>query len=90
MIQAGDKRQFGTHNLRHSLATSLISWGVDFKTVQGSLRHASPQTTLGIYAQVVDENKLAAQGLMWNAIWRNAPKIVNQRIAPKVVQTNAG
>jgi integrase len=76
VIKAADKRQFGTHNLRHSLATSLISWGVDFKTVQGSLRHANPQTTLGIYAQVVDENKLAAQRMMYDAIWRNAPKIV--------------
>jgi hypothetical protein len=42
----------------------LIPRGVDFKTVQGSLRRANPMTALSIYAQVVDENKLAAQGLM--------------------------
>ena len=76
MIQAGDKRQFGTHNLRHSLATSLISWGVDFKTVQGTLRHANPQTTLGLYTQVVDANMLAAQGMMWDAFWKTIPKMV--------------
>jgi hypothetical protein len=50
---------------------------VDFKTVQGSLRPANPQTTLGIYAQVVDENKLAARGMMYEAIWRNAPEMVH-------------
>lgn len=76
VIKADDKRQFGSHNFRTSLATSLISWGVDFKTVQGTLRHANPQTTLHIYAQVVDANKLAAQGLMYDAVWNTAPEIV--------------
>ena len=46
VIKPGDKRPFGLHVLRHSLATSLISWGTDVKTVQGMMRHANPQTTL--------------------------------------------
>ncbi len=50
--------------------------GVDFKTVQGSLRHANPQTTLYICTQVVDANKLAAQSLMDDAVWKSAPEIV--------------
>ncbi|MGA7243684.1 MAG: site-specific integrase [Terracidiphilus sp.] len=79
VIKADDKRQFGTHNLRHSLATSLISWGVDIKTVQGTLRHANPQTTLNTYTQVVDLNKLTAQGMMWDAVWENAQKTSENR-----------
>jgi integrase len=67
VIKADDKRQFGLHNMRHSLATSLISWGTDIKTVQTLMRHANVATTLGIYTQGVDANRIAAQGLVWDA-----------------------
>jgi integrase len=46
----------------------LISWGLDFKTVQTLLRHANPTTTLAIYAQGIDANRLAAQGAMMRAV----------------------
>lgn len=29
-----------------------------------------------IYTQVIDANKLAAQGLMYDAVWKTAPEIV--------------
>jgi integrase len=76
VIKPGDKRPFGLHVLRHSLATSLISWGTDVKTVQGMMRYANPQTTLGIYTQTVNGNMLTDQEMMYDAVWQNAPKIV--------------
>jgi len=58
------------------LATSLISWGLDFKTVQTLLRHSNPLTTLSVYAQVIDRNRLAAQGLMMDAVMKPASEMV--------------
>jgi integrase len=54
-------RRWGWHNLRHSLASWLVSEGVDLKTVSGILRHQTAAVTLKIYAHSVDANKLAAQ-----------------------------
>ena len=76
VIKKGDKRQFGLHNVRHSLATSLISWGLDFKTVHTLLRHANPTTTLAIYAQGIDANRLAAQGAMRRAVLHPVSDVV--------------
>jgi hypothetical protein len=39
------------------------------------MRHANPQTTLGIYTQSVDANMLTAQAMMYEAVGQNAPKI---------------
>ena len=55
-------KRWGWHNLRHSLASWLVSSGVDVKTVSSMLRHSNIKTTLGIYSHAVDSNKLAAQG----------------------------
>jgi integrase len=41
------------HDLRHYVATRLISNGVDPKTVANRLPHASPTTTLAIYSHFV-------------------------------------
>jgi integrase len=61
-------RRWGWHNLRHSLATWLVSEGIDLKTVSSMLRHSNPRTTLGIYSHAVDANKLAAQGQFLHAL----------------------
>jgi site-specific recombinase XerD len=50
------------HNLRHSLASWLVSEGVDVKTVSSILRHSNIKTTLGIYSHAVGPNQLATQG----------------------------
>ena len=55
-------KRWGWHNLRHSLASWLVSNGVDVKTVSSMLRHSNIKTTLAIYSHAVDSNKLAAQG----------------------------
>jgi integrase len=76
VIKDGDKRAFGLHVFRHSLATSLISWGLDIKTVQTLLRHANPTTTRALYAQGIDANRLAAQGAMMRAVLHPVSDVV--------------
>lgn len=44
------------HALRHTQATLLIGEGADVKTVQARLGHASPSTTLAIYAHAIVAN----------------------------------
>lgn len=44
------------HELRHTQATMLLGAGVDVKTVQTRLGHASPSITLGWYAHAIPEN----------------------------------
>ena len=56
-------KRWGWHNLRHSLASWLVSNDVDVKTVSSMLRHSNVKTTLAIYSHAVDSKKLAAQGV---------------------------
>ena len=51
ILSAGDQRRFGFHNLRHSLASFLVSVGTNPKVVQGLLRHSDVHTTLQLYSQ---------------------------------------
>jgi integrase len=61
-IQIPDGYRFGLHNLRHSLSNWLVNRGkVDPKTVQEMLRHAKVQTTLDLYTQGDNDNKISAQ-----------------------------
>jgi integrase len=43
---------FRYHDLRHYFASLLIADGVDVKTVQARLRHASSKTTLDTYGHI--------------------------------------
>jgi integrase len=61
-------KRWGWHNLRHSLASWLVSNGVDLKTVSSMLRHSNVRTTLGIYSHTVDSNRLAAQEQFLNTL----------------------
>ena len=45
----------GFHDLRRANATMMVVEGVDMKTAQKRLGHADIRTTLGIYAQAVEE-----------------------------------
>jgi len=68
ILAADDRRRFGFHTCRHSLATFLVSKDFDPKTVQSLLRHADVKTTLQLYAHGNMEKGLAAQGQMLEAI----------------------
>jgi integrase len=76
-IAAGVKlekgQRFGFHNLRHSLASFLVTKKkTDVKTVQRSMRHAKSTTTLDLYAQTDMDELIAAQELMLDAIFSRA------------------
>ena len=43
------------HDLRHLAATTMVAAGIDPKTVQRRLGHASLHVTLGLYAQATTE-----------------------------------
>jgi len=76
ILTADDSRRFGFHNLRHSLASFLVSVGTNPKVVQGLLRHSDVHTTLQLYSQSVSADRLAAQGTMLNAMGVR-PELVN-------------
>lgn len=52
------------HDLRHYVATQLISGGVDVRTVAGRLGHANPSVTLSTYAAWVPARDQEAALLM--------------------------
>lgn len=58
-------RRFGFHVLRHSLASFLVAGEdderTDPRTAQELLRHAHAATTIGLYSQSMDKNRLKAQ-----------------------------
>jgi integrase len=76
-IKAGVKlekgQRFGFHNLRHSLASFLVTKKkTDVKTAQRSMRHARVTTMLDHYAQTDMDELIAAQELMLDAIFSHA------------------
>ena len=52
------------HELRHTQASQLIANGVDIKTVQGRLGHASASLTMNQYAHALPENDRKAAELI--------------------------
>jgi integrase len=78
-VKLEDGQRFGFHNLRHSLASFLVTKKkTDVKTVQRSLRHAKSTTTLDHYSQTDMEELIAAQEMMLDAIFSHAGGPVNQ------------
>jgi integrase len=56
------------HDLRHYVATRLLSAGVDVRTVAGRLGHRNPSTTLNVYSHFVpetDQDAADALGLIF-------------------------
>jgi len=60
-VSIPDGHRWGLHNLRHSLSNWLVNSGTDVKTVQTMLRHSKSQTTLDLYTQGDNDNKISAQ-----------------------------
>jgi integrase len=76
VLAPGDQRRFGFHNLRHSLASYLVTQTkTDVKTVQSMLRHADIGTTLDIYTHAINKDKPVAQNLVMEAMMK--PGLVN-------------
>jgi len=76
ILAAEDRRRFGFHNLRHSLASFLVTQTkTDVKTVQSMLRHADVGTTLDLYTHAINKDKLVAQNQVMEAMMK--PGLVN-------------
>jgi len=76
ILAPDDRRRFGFHNLRHSLASDLVTQTkTDVKTVQSILRHADVGTTLDIYTHAINRDKLVAQNQVAEAMMK--PGLVN-------------
>ena len=56
------------HDLRHFAATSLLSAGIDVRTVSGRLGHANASTTLGTYAHFVGASDRRAADVLGEVI----------------------
>jgi len=52
------------HDLRHYVATRLLSAGVDVRTVAGRLGHRNAATTLNVYSHFVPESDRRAAEIM--------------------------
>jgi len=52
------------HDLRHAVATTLLAEGTDVATVAMRLGHASPVTTMRVYAHVLEVHDRKAAGVM--------------------------
>ena len=61
------------HDLRHFVATQLLSAGVDVRTVAGRLGHRNAATTLNVYAHFLEQSDRAAADIMGKLISLGPP-----------------
>jgi len=66
LIKHNFNKKLSFHNLRHTGATYLLQNGVDIKTVQERLGHATASITLDTYAHVLDGKDAEAAMTMQN------------------------
>jgi integrase len=70
-------KRFGFHQFRHSLSSFLTTKKkVDPKPAQTALRQSSVEFTLNKYTQTDNNELLAAQNLMLDAIFKSEPRAV--------------
>jgi integrase len=67
------------HDLRHFVATELLSAGVDIRTVAGRLGHRNAATTLNVYAHFLQQADRSAADIIGDVIGehRKTPKPVD-------------
>jgi integrase len=61
---AGQPFSVRAHDLRHTFASMLYDAGVDIKTAQKLLGHASPEITMQIYTHLSDAREASSIGKM--------------------------
>jgi integrase len=72
VLEEGWSKDFGWHNLRHSLAT-FLSGQIDPSVTMKALRHKRLATTMEIYSHRVHSTQMAAQGLYLEVIKKAKP-----------------
>lgn len=62
--ESPDRKPFSVraHDLRHTFATLLYDAGIDVKTAQKLLGHATPEITMAIYTHLTDAREVASLG----------------------------
>lgn len=65
-VKARDRYGFPyrMHDIRHAVATTLLSGGVHIRAVADILGHARPEVTLGVYAHALPQDHRAAAELL--------------------------
>jgi integrase len=71
--RAGFSDAVRLHDLRHFLATRMISSGVDVRTVSGRLGHRRTSTTVDRYAAFVPASDREAAGLLEASVLNSGP-----------------
>ena len=66
------------HDLRHYVATRLLTAGIDVRTVAGRLGHRNPATTLNVYAHFVPETDSEAAAAL-GEVFRDAMRATKDR-----------
>ena len=67
------------HDLRHFVASQLLSAGVDVRTVAGRLGHRNAATTLNVYAHFLEQSDRAAADVIGRLIAGGPDEPTNQR-----------
>ncbi len=65
------------YGLRHAAATLTVDSGENSKTVQAMLGHATPDLTLGTYAQAVPASQVAAAARFGSLLRASAERSPN-------------
>jgi integrase len=69
-----DDGVFDFHALRHQCGSLLIAAGVDVKTVQKHMRHASAKMTVDVYGHMLDEGMARSKKTITNIVQRLAQR----------------
>ena len=74
-----DLEELTFHGLRHAAATAWVAAGIDLRTAQHRLGHATPRLVLELYAYATSEADRAAPDLMGARLFGNGDALGARR-----------
>jgi integrase len=80
-VRKAEPEELTFHGLRHAAATSWVAAGIDLRTAQHRLGHATPRLVLELYAHATTEADRAAADLMGARLFGDAD-VLDARRAP--------
>ena len=66
--EAVDMPGLTPHNLRHTYISLMLRAGVDLKTIQKNVGHASPRMIMEIYGETFDESQVESMGKLFGML----------------------